>query len=61
MRADAFYDVPALSLPAVTAPAPAELLQLLKRFDSPGLPSPEDPEALWVAAAEYVAEARADG
>lgn len=59
--ADATDD--AVTLPSVRA-AGAELAQLLRRSSSPGYPSPTapaDPEALWAAAAEYVAEARADG
>jgi hypothetical protein len=52
-------------LPAVTAPAPADLLQLLGRSASPVPPPPNapltDPEELWAAAAAYVAEARAEG
>jgi len=47
-----------------SAAAAAELAQQLGCCDSPDPPSiaaPEDPEALWAAAAELVAEARANG
>jgi hypothetical protein len=73
LRADATGEAPgdadeamlSAPLPAVTPPAPQELLQLLGRSASPLPPPPTplltDPEALWAAAAAYVAEARAEG